>query len=81
VAGECVQHCEKAGIELAELTDADLAAISPQLTPAVRDVLTVAGSIASRNARGGTAAERVAEQLEQLRAELGAQRAWAQPVL
>ena len=38
--------CEERGIELAELTDADLAAISPQLTPDVRDVLTVAGSIA-----------------------------------
>jgi argininosuccinate lyase len=81
VAGACVQHCEKAGIELADLTDADLAAISAHLTPAVRDVLTVAGSIASRNARGGTAADRVAEQLDELRADLDIQRAWAQPGL
>jgi argininosuccinate lyase len=81
VAGACVQHCEKAGIELADLTDADLAAVSTHLTPAVRDVLTVAGSIASRNARGGTAADRVAEQLDELRADLDIQRAWAQPGL
>ncbi len=31
-------------------------------------VLTVEGSIASRNARGGTAGDRVAEQLDALRA-------------
>jgi argininosuccinate lyase len=80
VAGECVQHCEKAGIELADLSDAELTAISTHLTPAVREVLTVAGSIASRNARGGTAAERVADQLADLAPELAAQRAWAAPL-
>ena len=38
-------------------------AISPRLTPQVRDVLTVEGSVASRNGRGGTAPVRVREQL------------------
>jgi argininosuccinate lyase len=68
LAGTCVQECEKRGIELWDLTDDDLAAISPHLTPEVREVLTVAGSVASRNGRGGTAPERVAEQLAELRA-------------
>ena len=36
-------------------TDDDFAAIDPHLTPAVRDVLTVEGSVASRDGRGGTA--------------------------
>ncbi|MEI8412553.1 MULTISPECIES: argininosuccinate lyase [unclassified Kribbella] len=67
VAGACVQECEKRGIELWDLTDSDLAAISPSLTPEVRSVLTVEGSLASRNTRGGTAGERVAEQLTELR--------------
>jgi argininosuccinate lyase len=67
VAGACVQECEKRGIELWDLTDADLAAISPSLTPEVRSVLTVEGSLASRNTRGGTAGERVTEQLAELR--------------
>jgi argininosuccinate lyase len=67
LAGACVQTCEQRGIELWDLTDEDLAAISPHLTPDVRSVLSVEGSIASRNARGGTAAERVAEQLTELR--------------
>ncbi|MGY4773062.1 argininosuccinate lyase [Kribbella sp. CWNU-51] len=67
VAGACVQECEKRGIELWDLTDQDLAAISPSLTPDVRSVLTVEGSLASRNTRGGTATERVTEQLAELR--------------
>ena len=36
---------------------------NPELTPAVRDVLTVEGSLASRDGVGGTAPVRVAEQL------------------
>jgi argininosuccinate lyase len=42
--------------------DDALAAISPQLTPEVREVLTVVGSVASRDGVGGTAPVRVAEQ-------------------
>ena len=68
VAGGCVQRCEELGVELDELTDAQLAELSPHLTPAVREVLTVAGSVASRDGRGGTAPARVAEQLEELAA-------------
>jgi argininosuccinate lyase len=77
VAGECVRVCEQRGIELADLTDADFAAISPSLTPDVRSVLTVAGSLASRSAYGGTAPERVGEQLGRLDDVLARQRAWA----
>jgi argininosuccinate lyase len=73
-AGGCVRAAESRGVGLAELTDAELAAVHPSLTPAVREVLTVAGSIASRNARGGTAGERVAEQLDALRAAAAAAR-------
>jgi argininosuccinate lyase len=66
VAGACVQRCEELGCELDELTDAQLAEVSPYLTPAVREVLTVEGSVASRDGRGGTAPARVAEQLDEL---------------
>ncbi|MEU8226425.1 argininosuccinate lyase [Kribbella sp. NPDC048915] len=72
LAGACVQECEKRGIELWDLSDSDLAAISPQLTPAVRSVLTVEGSLASRNTRGGTARDRVAEQLAELQGRVEA---------
>ncbi|ROR74222.1 argininosuccinate lyase [Bogoriella caseilytica] len=70
VAGECVRQCEAQGKELHELTDSELASISPALSPQVREVLTVSGSLASRDAVGGTAPVRVAEQLEQARTEL-----------
>ncbi len=68
LAGACVRRCEELGVELHELTDAQFAAIDQRLDPAVREVLTVAGSVASRRGRGGTAPERVAEQLVELRA-------------
>jgi argininosuccinate lyase len=70
VAGACVRACEDKGVELWELTDTDLAAISPALTPGVREVLTVEGSISSRDGRGGTAQIRVTEQLAELRQRL-----------
>ncbi|GAA2021178.1 argininosuccinate lyase [Nakamurella flavida] len=75
-AGECVRAAEESGRTLDELTDAELAAISPALTPRVREVLTVDGSLASRDAVGGTAPVRVAEQLAALRATVAADRAW-----
>jgi argininosuccinate lyase len=67
VAGACVRECEGRGIELWDLSDQDLAAISAQLTPAVRAVLSVRGSLESRDAKGGTAPVRVREQLELVR--------------
>ncbi len=70
VAGACVQVCEQRGIELDQLDDHDLAAISPHLTPDVRSVLTVAGSVGSRDSRGGTAPARVIEQLAEVRTRL-----------
>jgi argininosuccinate lyase len=76
VAGACVRRCEELGVDLDGLTDAQLAEISEHLTPAVREVLTVEGSIASRNARGGTASERVAEQLAELEKAVADHRAW-----
>ncbi|MBA2323732.1 MAG: argininosuccinate lyase, partial [Pseudonocardiales bacterium] len=45
-------------------------------TPKVREVLTVAGSIASRDGRGGTAPGRVAGQLVEVRAAVDDARAW-----
>jgi argininosuccinate lyase len=76
LAGTCVQECEKRGIELWELSDEDLVSISPHLTPGVREVLSVAGSVASRNGRGGTAPVRVAEQLTELRARVEDATGW-----
>ena len=77
VAGECVRACEThtPAKELHELTDQELTEIHPALTPDVREVLTVEGSLASRDAVGGTAPVRVAEQLEAAQARAAAFRA------
>jgi argininosuccinate lyase len=68
LAGACVRQAESRGVELDELSDVEFALLSPELTPEVRSVLTVSGSIASRDAVGGTALPRVLDQLRRLRA-------------
>ncbi len=65
-AGAAVRVAENRDAGLDDLTDAELAAITDELTPEVRAVLTVSGSVSSRNARGGTAPEQVAGQLDRL---------------
>ena len=70
VAGACVRVCEERDIELWDLSDEDLTAISEHLTPGVREVLSVEGSLASRDAKGGTAPARVREQLDNAAAVL-----------
>jgi len=75
-AGGCVRVAESRGVGLDELSDAELVAIHLELTPDVRAVLTVEGSIASRDAHGGTASERVGEQLQRAAARAAGHRAW-----
>jgi argininosuccinate lyase len=77
IAGECVRVCEDRGLELWDLGASELAAISPHLGAGVQEVLSVAGSMASRSAKGGTAPERVREQLATLQARLASQRDWS----
>ena len=75
--GQLVVWCTAHGKDLHELTDSEFAGVSAHLTPDVRGVLSVRGAIASRKGFGGTAPERVAEQLAALQGDLDAQRAWA----
>ena len=77
VAGDLVQFCEKQGKELTDLDDADLASVDARLTPEVRAVLDVPGALRARSAHGGTAPERVADQLTALTALVADHRSWA----
>ena len=70
-AGACVALCEKTNRELHELTDAEFLAIHPSLSGGVREVLTVAGALASRTTLGGTAPSEVDNQLQKLREQNG----------
>jgi argininosuccinate lyase len=67
-AGAAVRVAEQRGVGLEELTDDELAAVSSQLTPEVREVLTIEGSVSARDGRGGTAPSRVAQQLDAVHA-------------
>ncbi|MET0734629.1 MAG: argininosuccinate lyase [Microbacterium sp.] len=66
ISGALVRACEEQGIGLEDASDDLLASVSTQLDPAVREVLTVEGSVASRTGVGGTAPVRVAEQRAEL---------------
>jgi argininosuccinate lyase len=77
IVGHLVVWCQVHDVDLGQVSDADLAHVSPHLTPDVRSVLSAAGAIAARNSAGGTAGERVAEQLAELRAQVDADAAWA----
>lgn len=74
IAGACVKVAEDRGIELWDLSDADFASVAAELTPQLREVLTVEGALASRDAFGGTAPVRVREQLDALDAQTAAAR-------
>lgn len=70
ITGELVKLAESRGCGLDGLDDDALASVSPLLTPDVRSVLSIEGSVASRDGVGGTAPARVAEQLAQLTARV-----------
>ncbi|MFH0412558.1 argininosuccinate lyase [Corynebacterium sp. L4756] len=77
-SGECVRLAESRGVDLVDLTDEELKGVDERLTPAVREVLTIDGAVASRSTKGGTAAVRVNEQrdtVDKLNADF---RTWAQ---
>jgi argininosuccinate lyase len=77
VVGHLVVWCTVHSVDLPDVRDADLARISAHLTPEVRSVLSVRGALAARSAIGGTAPDRVAEQLAELRDVVAAHGDWA----
>jgi argininosuccinate lyase len=77
ISGAFVSFCEQRGVDLPALTDDQLAEIDVRLTPAVRGVLSVPGALRARSAVGGTAPDRVADQLDQLTTLVHDQAVWA----
>ncbi|MFC0265399.1 argininosuccinate lyase [Alloscardovia macacae] len=68
LSGECVRVAEERGVELWDLTDEDYVSIFADFLDAsvasgVRSVLSTLGSVNSRLGKGGTAYERVVEQM------------------
>lgn len=77
VVGHLVVWCQVHDKDFDDLTDEELGKVSPHLTPDVREVLNVQGALASRKAYGGTAPDRVREQIGALRALVNEHAAWA----
>jgi argininosuccinate lyase len=63
ITGAAVKAAETAGVALPDLPLSALKAIEPRITDKVFAVLTVDASVASRRSYGGTAPERVREQI------------------
>jgi len=77
ITGALVRRCEELGVGLAEIGDADLVAVDDRLEPEIKSRLTPEAAVAARIGYGGTAPDRVREQLDRLATVLDAQRRWA----
>jgi argininosuccinate lyase len=65
ITGKVVRHAEDAGVaELAHLPLSEFLTVDPRITEAARALLTVEKSVESRDSYGGTAPQRVREQIE-----------------
>jgi len=71
ITGQAVKAAEERGCDLADLPVETLQAIDGRIGPRVFDVLSVEASVRSRTSYGGTAPERVREQIAKAKADLG----------
>jgi argininosuccinate lyase len=82
ITGKLVMICTARECALDEVSDEDLAACSPHLTPEVREVLSVRGALAARTTPGSTGPGPVSEQFAAVEDRLQTWREWAaQPVV
>ncbi|WP_420102595.1 argininosuccinate lyase [Bosea sp. (in: a-proteobacteria)] len=70
ITGALVRYCEDMGKELEALDPVDLRAVDPRLDDGVLDGLTLDAAVAARSGHGGTAPERVLEQIGRFRDHL-----------
>ncbi|RMH40110.1 MAG: argininosuccinate lyase [Alphaproteobacteria bacterium] len=71
VTGALVRMAEERGVDLADLSLADMQTVHPDITEEVFSVLGVRNSVESRTSYGGTAPSRVREQIARWRERLG----------
>jgi argininosuccinate lyase len=77
ITGRLVVICAARECALDEVTDEDLSAVSPHLTPEVREVFSVRGALAARMTHGSTGPGPVADQLAAAGDHLDAWREWS----
>lgn len=78
ITGHLVRSCEDTGRGLQHLKAAELAAIDPRLEPDLMPRLTLDAAIAARSAQGGTAPDRVREQIARFRTRMAQLESWAE---
>lgn len=61
VTGRIVRIAEERGVDISELSLAEMQSVEPRITQEIFDVLTVQASVASRTSFGGTAPQNVAK--------------------
>jgi argininosuccinate lyase len=71
VTGRLVALADGKGVDLADLSLADMTSVEPRITGDVFSVLTVEASVASRTSFGGTAPDNVRREAERWLGELG----------
>lgn len=76
ITGALVRYCEDHSIGLEDLSDADLAAVDGRLLPSIKSCLSPQAAIEARKAYGGTAPDRVKEQISRLSNLLNEQQEW-----
>jgi argininosuccinate lyase len=77
IVGAMVSRCAAKGVELEDLSDEELAEVSPQLVPEVRTVLSVTGALEARTTPGSTGPRPVAKQLTDVQKTIAFRREWA----
>ncbi len=68
VVGKAVRYCVEQGKDLPELTMAEWRLFSDRIGEDIRDAITLEASVNARRATGGTALERVKEEIERVKA-------------
>jgi argininosuccinate lyase len=71
IVGQIVSSCQAQGLELDELPLAELQKHAPEIAADVADVLSVSGSVNSRQSPGGTALKQVSAALTEAEKALG----------
>lgn len=80
VTGALVRYCEERSIGLEDLSVADISVVDTRLSADVLSRLSPEAAIAARCGYGGTAPQRVLEQIDRLEKRIQSQRQWAELV-
>ena len=76
ISGKAVAHAEAQGVEVHELTDAELLEIDARLNETLRDLLSARAAIDSRVSISGTSTKSVTAQLGQLAVKIRGYSSW-----